>query len=1711
VRALRWEWTPQSRLPQRYFGVGKLKGPARGRFLQRRAKQKPEPDPRAFNGQSKQHGGGDALPAGLNYVKQHSADPESHSKCSCQHSSGHSSPNLTSSNSGAAVADESKIKTNTETQPPPLQLKGIRREPSALLKLQGRMLSGPNSPPIAVHPMVDSGASGMGFVDPAFVERCGAHVQPSSQRIQLADGRIVPAAGEVTLTYLLEAFTCATKEKTPPVQITSTFVITSLAPHELILGVGWLRRHDVHTGWRESNIQLRVDGEGKQHCIRPLSRCNDDGSAAAEAAPLQLEGITIKGAGKLLRRKLVEELYAVIVQPADDDEEATARRATPEEVRVLGSEHPGVAALLKKYSSSVFGEPKPGVPPKRGVEHKIELKPGASPPLARPLYHQSAKDAEVMKEYVEAGLRSGILEKSISPYGSMALIVKKKDGTPRVVIDYRALNEVTKKNSYPLPLMDELFDRTVGAKFFTSIDLRNGFHQIAIPPEDREKTAFRTRYGHFQYTVLPMGLCNAPGTFMQLMNQVFVDVLDTVVLCFLDDILIFSRTEEEHLRHLDMVLGRLRDQQLYVKLSKCAFMQREVAFLGHRIGADGLRVSPDKVSAVQQWPQPKNVSDVRSFLGLANFYRRFVKNYSGIALKLTELTREKTTPWKWGAEEQEAFEKLKAALCSPPVLLVPDQTKPFVLNCDACKFAIGATLQQDHGNGLQPVAFFSAKMSDAERNYDVREQEFMALFKACMHWRHYLHGTQPFMLLTDHDSLKYHKTMPHLSGRLARWIEKMAEFDYKLQHIPGKDNVVADALSRRSDLATLGLNVMFLPQSGECLRLTSMALPVTEDMLCRQQQQPTQRSILKKSVSLADANPFQVLAAARAQRAPESPEQRQRNIDAATKVLPRADDLPPPNRGGTIVTPTQRCSANNNKGGQCGQRTAVAHLCWNHLRRDLGLRVQPSSVAGAGRGLFAARDLPADHRVPYTGDRIALRGDDKGGTYVLETRRGEGIDAARRNSGLGRWVNDPRGAIDEQGRPRVANCEFAMHTPRGGQRVAAVRTLRSVQRGEELLVRYGNDYWRYHAAAPKKKKKKMQRRVTKQRQQPEAAVAQMASVSTPAATAVAAAAAPRERDRQFEAVLAAVLAETNGSGRQLRSTASRRSARAAEAAAAQQQQQTNAAAAAQPERGSARAGRSDPETAAPAAETLMQAVRRAAATDGDYQRWLQSPPVGMQANDGLLFTEGRLRVPADAALRTRILAELHDAPTGAHCGRDRMMAEAKRRFDWQGMPAAVEQYALTCDACQRNKHSKQLKPGLLMPLPLPEEPCLHWTTDAVSGLPKTRRGFDAIQVYVDRMTKLKRFAPGHTSDGSVQLADATLRTIIGPHGMPKSIVSDRDKRITAKFWKELSRLLGSEINLSTAYHPQSDGQSEREIQTLITALRSYANAMGDDWDQFLPALELAFNSKQQASTGAAPFTLVYGTEARLPIDCALDGAKPATLPAVEHRAERMRKALNSARSKAEIAQAKQKRLADQHRRLLQLKEGDQVLLATEGLRLRSGTHKLTGRYIGPFTVAGCVNDNAVTLHLPKLLEALHPTVNISRLKLYRDGRVPFPSRPLQLQQPPAVSTDTNGAQSYEVEAVLAQRGGGSRGRGRQLLVRWKGWGAEHDQWLPRSELTQTAPEAVADYDARQRDGSEHAMQILSIDFLDAFSSSSPHLDAAGTKKGTPQPVTTLIN
>jgi hypothetical protein len=328
--------------------------------------------------------------------------------------------------------------------------------------------------------------------------------------------------------------------------------------------------------------------------------------------------------------------------------------------------------------------------------------------------------------------------------------------------------------------------------------LRSGYHQIRIHPDDIPKTAFRTRYGHFEFLVLPFGLTNAPGTFMHLMHETFRQFLDDFVLVFLDDILIFSKTLEEHERHVQQVLGVLRKEKLYAKESKCELVKTEVEFLGHIVGRRGLSMVEEKVKAISEWPTPRNVSEVRSFLGTAGYYRQFIKGFSELATPLTMLTKD-DVKFEWGSKQQDAFTRLQSAVKEGPVLALPDPNLPFIVHTDASGFAVGAVLSQKQLDGsVRPLAFLSKKMLDAETRYPVHEQELLAIVHALKTWRHYLHGRK-FTVLTDHHSLQHFKTQPMLSGRQTRWKDIIANFDFDIVYIEGKTNTVADALSRRRD------------------------------------------------------------------------------------------------------------------------------------------------------------------------------------------------------------------------------------------------------------------------------------------------------------------------------------------------------------------------------------------------------------------------------------------------------------------------------------------------------------------------------------------------------------------------------------------------------------------------------------------------------------------------------------------------------------------------------------------------------------------------------------------------------------------------------------------------------------------------------------------------------------------------------------------------
>ena len=276
-------------------------------------------------------------------------------------------------------------------------------------------------------------------------------------------------------------------------------------------------------------------------------------------------------------------------------------------------------------------------------------------------------------------------------------------------------------------------EKLVGSKYFTKIDLHSGYHQIRVKEDDIQKMAFRTRYGHFEYLVLPFGLTNAPATFMMLMNNVFHEYLDKFVIIYLDDILIYSKSKEEHLQHLRQVLTILRQHKLYAKMKKCEIMQTRVEYLGHFISQDGISVDNRKIDVIRQWPMPTNTSDIRSFLGIASYYRKFVKHFAAIAMPLTDLLH-KDNVFRWQNAEQEAFEQLKMSLTTAPVLALPDPSKLFLVTTDASDYVIGTILSQDQGKGEQPIVYESRKMTPAELNYPVHEKELLAIVHAINIW-----------------------------------------------------------------------------------------------------------------------------------------------------------------------------------------------------------------------------------------------------------------------------------------------------------------------------------------------------------------------------------------------------------------------------------------------------------------------------------------------------------------------------------------------------------------------------------------------------------------------------------------------------------------------------------------------------------------------------------------------------------------------------------------------------------------------------------------------------------------------------------------------------------------------------------------------------------------------------------------------------------------
>lgn len=592
----------------------------------------------------------------------------------------------------------------------------------------------------------------------------------------------------------------------------ATFVAATIEGDPLVLGYSWIRKYRPVCDWPRGTWRWPIGDQIE------VIEAEDFVELVQERQP--------KPVARLVRVLSTIEpvFYAAYIR-----EVSQVNRNLPPR-RIASTTQVRLPAYLRLYSD-VFSSENAGVLPENGkYDHAIDVEPGKEPPHG-PLYNLSQTELKVLREYLEESANKGWIRRSISPAGAPILFVPKKDGTLRLCVDYRGLNAVTIKNRHALPLISETLDRLQGSVVYTKFDLKDAYHRIRIKAGDEWKTAFRTRYGHFEYMVMPFGLANAPATFQGYISQALVGLVDIICVIYLDDILIYSTSVEQHRKDVVKVVERLRQYKLYANLAKCEFETTEVDFLGFRVGVNGVSIDPRRIASIVEWPEPTTFRELQQFLGFANFFRKFILHYSKVVSPMTNLLvgmekGKKTGPFIFPGPARDAFGELKTRFTTAPVLRHFDPTKRCLMETDASGGAIGGLVsQQNPGEAdgkahWHPIAFYSRKMIPAERNYPTHDGELLAIVECFKHWRHYLEGAvEPTLVKTDHAGLRFFMTTKKdLNRRQARWTEVLSQFDFEIVYRTGKSNP-ADGLSRRPDyMVDNGDTVSMLPTLREKLK-----------------------------------------------------------------------------------------------------------------------------------------------------------------------------------------------------------------------------------------------------------------------------------------------------------------------------------------------------------------------------------------------------------------------------------------------------------------------------------------------------------------------------------------------------------------------------------------------------------------------------------------------------------------------------------------------------------------------------------------------------------------------------------------------------------------------------------------------------------------------------------------------------------------------------
>jgi hypothetical protein len=644
---------------------------------------------------------------------------------------------------------------------------------------------------------IDSGSSD-NFIDKEYTSQQKFRVYSiPSVRLQLFDGSFgeeISQAVDLDIQF-------PTGEVTP-----ISFYVTKLDPSvPVVIGYSWLSRYNPLVDWARSQIIFQTPNNlaretptsadtpsppidnPKLPPTPPTSENPVSGDTQVPSVSMVNAAVFLRAAklqGSQTFRIFLSESGGLQSAPTSDDSV---------EFDKIPEEYHEFADVFSKSKANTLAEHRP-------YDLKINLEENTSPPPGT-MYSLSQLELETLRKFIDENLAMGFIRPTRSSHGAPVLFIKKKDGSLRLCVDFRGLNRITKKDRYPLPLINDLLDTSQKGRIYTKIDLKHAYHLVRIAEGDEWKTAFRTRYGSFEWCVIPEGLTNAPAAFQRFMNDIFSDMLDVCVIVYLDDVLVYSDNPDMHKQHVKEVLRRLRQAKLYANVKKCTFSADTVEYLGFILSPSGLTMDPAKVQVINDWPEPRKVREVQSFLGFANFYRRFIRNYSEITLPLVHLTR-KSTKWDFSDKCRQSFESLKKAFTSAPILSHWIPNAQITVETDASDYAVAAILSITHpDNEIHPIAFHSRTLHSSELNYDIHDKELLAIFEAFRIWRHYLEGPfYPVDVITDHKNLEYFSSTKLLTRRQARWSEYLSPFNFTLRFRPGKLGAKPDALTRRRDV-----------------------------------------------------------------------------------------------------------------------------------------------------------------------------------------------------------------------------------------------------------------------------------------------------------------------------------------------------------------------------------------------------------------------------------------------------------------------------------------------------------------------------------------------------------------------------------------------------------------------------------------------------------------------------------------------------------------------------------------------------------------------------------------------------------------------------------------------------------------------------------------------------------------------------------------------